>query len=79
MTEANYLFDKIFKSNETKEKIFLINQRKGKSGVVAVEDFYNVISKLQVGPEQDVKIGVDEEGKPIFCLLYTSPSPRDRG
>ena len=48
------------------EKIFLINQRKGKSGVVAVEDFYNVISKLQVGPEQDVKIGVDEEGKPIF-------------
>ena len=48
------------------EQIFLINQRKGKSGVVAIEDFYNVISKLQVGPEQDVKIGVDEEGKPIF-------------
>tara|TARA_B100002052_G_scaffold196729_1_gene179479 strand:- start:10167 stop:12830 length:2664 start_codon:yes stop_codon:yes gene_type:complete len=48
------------------EQIFLINQRKGKSGVVAVEDFYNVISRLQVGPEQDVKIGVDEEGKPIF-------------
>ena len=20
-----------------------------------------------------------EDGKPIFCLLYTSPSPRDRG
>ena len=48
------------------EQIFLINQRKNKSGVVAVEDFYSVISKLQVGPEQDVKIGVDEEGKPIF-------------
>ena len=48
------------------EQIFLINQRKGKSGVVAVEDFYNVISRLKVGPEQDVKIGVDEEGKPIF-------------
>ena len=48
------------------EQIFLINQRKGKSGVVAVEDFYNVISRLQVGPEQDVKIGVNEEGKSIF-------------
>lgn len=48
------------------EQIFLINQRKGKSGVVAVEDFYNVVSKLQVGPEQNVKIGIDEEGKPIF-------------
>ena len=48
------------------EQIFLINQRKGKSGVVAIEDFYNVISKLQVGPEQNVKIGIDEEGKPIF-------------
>ena len=48
------------------EKIFLINQRKGKSGVVAVEDFYSVISKLQVGPEQDVKIGVNEKGEPIF-------------
>ena len=48
------------------EKIFLINQRKGKSGVVAIEDFYNVISRLQVGPEQNVKIGIDEEGKPIF-------------
>tara|TARA_R100001443_G_scaffold117408_1_gene142275 strand:- start:2462 stop:5125 length:2664 start_codon:yes stop_codon:yes gene_type:complete len=48
------------------EQIFLINQRKGKSGVVAIEDFYNVISRLQVGPEQNVKIGIDEKGKPIF-------------
>jgi len=48
------------------EQIFLINQRKNKSGVVAVEDFYTVISQLQVGPEQDVKVGVDKEGKSIF-------------
>ena len=28
MTESNYLFDKIFKSNETSPNIFLINETK---------------------------------------------------
>ena len=42
MTEANYLFDKIFKSNETKEKIFLINESKKLSYI----EFHEVVNKI---------------------------------
>jgi len=42
MTDANYLFDKIFKSNETKEKIFLINESKKLSYI----EFHEVVNKI---------------------------------
>ena len=57
MTKANYLFDKIFKPNETKEKIFLINESKKLTYI----EFHEVVNKIS-----------------NYCLLYTSPSPRDR-
>ena len=31
-----------------------------------------------VGCEEGVRVA-DEEGEDAICLLYTSPSPRDRG
>ena len=42
MTEANYLFDKIFKPNETKEKIFLINESKKLTYI----EFHEVVNKI---------------------------------
>ena len=41
-------------------------------------------AKLGIGPPvtdgfyYDFDLGVDDNGRPRTCLLYTSPSPRDR-
>ena len=42
-------------------------------------DEFHAVLKLVTGEEIFALVSVDEnDGDPIICLLYTSPSPRDR-
>ena len=42
MTESNYLFDEIFKSNETSPNIFLINETKETSYL----EFHEIVNQI---------------------------------
>ena len=72
MTETNYLFDKIFKSNETKEKIFLINESKKLSYI----EFHKVVNKIsnylrEIDLSPGDRVAVQAE-KNIIQLAYMS-------
>ena len=73
MTETNYLFDKIFKSNETKEKIFLINESKKLSYV----EFHKVVNKIsnyliEIDLSPGDRVAVQAEKNIIQLALYVA-------
>ena len=44
-----------------------------------IVEFMRPVPPLALIPLVIIWFGIGEQGKIIFCLLYTSPSPRDRG
>ena len=73
MSEANYLFDKIFKSNETKEKIFLINESKKLSYI----EFHEVVNKIsnyliEINLSPGDRVAVQAEKNIIQLALYVA-------
>ncbi len=73
MTEANYLFDKIFKSNETKEKIFLINESKKLTYI----EFHEVVNKIsnyliEIDLSPGDRVAVQAEKNIIQLALYVA-------
>ena len=73
MTEANYLFDKIFKSNETKEKIFLINESK-KLSYIEFHELVNKISNylIEINLSPGDRVAVQAEKNIIQLALYVA-------
>jgi len=73
MTEANYLFDKIFKPNETKEKIFLINESKKLTYI----EFHEVVNKIsnyliEIDLSPGDRVAVQAEKNIIQLALYVA-------
>ena len=73
MTETNYLFDQIFKSNETKEKIFLINDSKKLSYI----EFHKVVNKIsnyliELALSPGDRVAVQAEKNIIQLALYVA-------
>ena len=73
MTETNYLFDKIFKSNETKEKIFLINESKKLSYI----EFHKIVNKIsnyliEIDLSPGDRVAVQAEKNIIQLALYVA-------
>ena len=73
MTETNYLFDKIFKPNETKEKIFLINESKKLTYI----EFHEVVNKIsnyliEIDLSPGDRVAVQAEKNIIQLALYVA-------
>ena len=72
-TEINY----VVSSADLKESNPYWLQEKGSLGLYAIADKKMIGTPVNNGPI-NVSVSLDINGSPMTCLLYTSPSPRDR-
>ena len=73
MTEVNYLFDKIFKLNETKEKIFLFSENKKlsyKEFHAVVNQISNYLIDINLSPGD--RVAVQAEKNIIQLAIYVA-------
>ena len=79
MIDLSYIIQDMTKTeiNTTAEQFKLITDKRDEPDYKAVSKFVGGMVECVQFPNGDLLL-LNEEGKLMGCLLYTSPSPRDR-